>query len=63
MIIHEQKRISEETTQPTKTKPEMKKTMKIGERDIRTALTNMFHMIKNFEEIEHNDKRNEINKK
>lgn len=38
----------------------MKKVMEIREKDIRTAITNMFHMIKNFEEIEH-DKRNKIN--
>lgn len=34
--------------------------MEIRENYIRTAITNMFHTIKNLEEIEH-DKRNKIN--
>lgn len=40
----------------------MKKVMEIREKEIRKAITNMFHKIKNFEEIEH-DKRNKINLK
>lgn len=51
IIIHAQKHNQEKRTQPIETKPEMTKMVEIGEKDIRTAIINMFHMIKKVEEI------------